>query len=230
MYVLTFSKIQLAFLLFLKIILDHLKATRDLSWDLWVPWRKDLCKLTQPFNIDLGTYLQRRDDIAAERKVQTAYISCSKTLFSYNAKEKRGWVKISSRCLTQSHFNWNLTFIQCTVTKIARVVFLNSVLYYIKLCYQQRSNKHFNGFVVLYQRFLTWTWPTHFTYIFAVSFQRRQNGAVEFFSVPLRNAISWQTTQIFLFNRLCCVPSFKRASKALLQVSQVEGQNSPDLK
>ena len=116
---------------FLKIILDHLKATRDLSWDLWVPWRKDLCTLTQPFNIDLGTYLQRRDDIAAERKVQTAYISCSKTLFSYNAKEKRGWVKISSRCLTQSHFNWNLTFIQCTVTKIARVVFLNSVLYYI---------------------------------------------------------------------------------------------------
>ena len=51
-----------------------------------------------------------------------------------------------------------------------------------------------------------------------------------FFSVPLRNAISWQTTQIFLFNRLCCVPSFKRASKALLQVSQVEGQKSPDLK
>ena len=75
---------------FLKIILDHLKATRELSWDLWVPWRKDLCKLTQPFDIDLGTYLQRRDDIAAERKVQTAYISCSKTLFSYNAKEKRG--------------------------------------------------------------------------------------------------------------------------------------------
>ena len=143
-------------------------------------------------------------------------------------KRGGGWKLVADVWRISFQLEFDIHSVHCYKNSTSCFFELCTILH--KLCYQQRSNKHFNGFVVLYQRFLTWTWPTHFTYIFAVSFQRRQNGAVEFFSVPLRNAISWQTTQIFLFNRLCCVPSFKRASKALLQVSQVEGQNSPDLK